>query len=794
MSLESALDEERREVMNILEGRAAKSPTSPTTLGYGQNGRNSSPAPQIRSMLDVGPAGPRRSSLAGPAASVTALPVRSAPVIRSMLDPQSSPPPRVGYSVTTSPTSNTVLEGATHHRAQSDASIHSLSDTRPRASSDVQRDGAAPPYAGNQFDMSSNVQGPALPKRVTQGGKKGLGISSMASIIQGQELEPQPKAGDRGRHNSTAGILSGIGGKSRSPSSRLNPRSQSPGGTLLNNSFNLMPVPGKFVTPGGAVIDMNNAYRRLSDANLLKSGSHLSNIPTLKGKEGTRVGSGESLSPTGEVRLQKDYYRTSGSGDAAIESSDESDSTDDDDDDDAWDPTARGRKKASRKKRVNCDTKKDPNGKTPELGPAGMGRVGGPRTVRSLLAAAEEERISVSAKANAKPGSGAADVDIDNDENGKPSASGPAGMGRSAGPRMARSLLGAAEEERLSVASKYKVKSLIDPAITVSGPNGEKLSAERLSRRNSGVHPNTNYNSQISGGSSPATSDSEDLSDIRRAQRLIINQSPIDSSIQHRVIRTIVRGEYSKMVEEAEGGSRRIRKYLVATDLSSEAAYALEWTIGTVLRDGDSLFAIYAVDEEVGTKQTGETEPMEGLPVGQGGVAMQETTEMVDKMTAATQNKISRSNPSPLARPAMLPDGKESRAASTDSRSIPRADQERFHAIELISQTCIKFLRKTRLQVRVGVEVIHCKSPKHMITEAIDVLDPTLVILGSRGRSALKGVLLGSFSNYLVTKSSVPVMVARKKLQKPSSKNRLPHSRLVNNLTPSKSLAEAKID
>ncbi|MCJ1397850.1 hypothetical protein MMC11_001046 [Xylographa trunciseda] len=793
MSLESALDEERREVMNILEGRAAKSQTSPTARGYGQNGRNASPAPPIRSMLDVGPAGPRRSSLAGPAASVPAPPLRSTPVIRSMLDPQSSPPPRINHNVTASPLSSNSLDGAVHHRAQSDSSTHSLSDSRPRASSDLQRDGAAFPYAGNQFDMSSSVQGPGLPKRVMQGGKKGLGISSMASIIQGQELEPQTKAGDRGRHSSTAGILSGIGGTSISPSSRLSPRSQSPCGLALNtNSFNPMPVPGKFVTPGGAVIDMNNAYRRLSDANLLNSGGHLSNIPITKGKEGVRLGSGESLSPTGEIRLQKDYYRTSGSGDAAIESSDESDSTDDDDD--AWGPPVRGRKKGPRKKSADATAKNGPSGKGPESGPAGMGRAGGPRTVRSLLAAAEEERISVSAKINAEPGSTAAHFDTDNGENEKPSASGPAGMGRSAGPRMARSLLGAAEEERLSVASKYKVKSLLDPTITVSGPSGEKLSAERLSRRNSGVHPNTNYNSQISGASSPTTSDSEDLSDIRRAQRLIINQSPVDSSVQHRVIRTIVRGEYFKMVEEAEGGSRRIRKYLVATDLSSEAAYALEWTIGTVLRDGDSLYAIYAVDEEVGTRQMGETEIMEGLPVGQGGVAMQETTAMVDKLTAATQNKLAKHNSSPLAGPALLPGDKDSRAASTDSRSISRADNERLHAIELISQTCIKFLRKTRLQVRVGVEVIHCKSPKHMITEAIDVLDPTLVILGSRGRSALKGVLLGSFSNYLVTKSSVPVMVARKKLQKPNSTHRLPHSRLVNNLTPSKSLAEAKID
>jgi len=74
------------------------------------------------------------------------------------------------------------------------------------------------------------------------------------------------------------------------------------------------------------------------------------------------------------------------------------------------------------------------------------------------------------------------------------------------------------------------------------------------------------------------------------------------------------------------------------------------------------------------------------------------------------------------------------------------------------------------------------------------MLEPTLVILGSRGRSALKGVLLGSFSNYLVTKSSVPVMVARKRLQKPNSKNRIPNVRLANNLTPSDRFASARID
>ena len=55
-------------------------------------------------------------------------------------------------------------------------------------------------------------------------------------------------------------------------------------------------------------------------------------------------------------------------------------------------------------------------------------------------------------------------------------------------------------------------------------------------------------------------------------------------------------------------------------------------------------------------------------------------------------------------------------------------------------------------------------------------------------------VLLGSFSNYLVTKSSVPVMVARKRLRK-HSKYKRQNIRMSNVLTnPSDRLANAKID
>jgi nucleotide-binding universal stress UspA family protein len=350
--------------------------------------------------------------------------------------------------------------------------------------------------------------------------------------------------------------------------------------------------------------------------------------------------------------------------------------------------------------------------------------------------------------------------------------------------------------------SKAKLRSS-EPSISITGPGGE-----RLVPRKGGVHPNTSYDYTASGFNSANSSDA-DISDIRRAQRLSINMSHIDSSVPNRVIRTILRGDFATMQEEAEEGLRRSRLYLVATDLSDEAVYALEWTIGTILRDGDTLLAIYAVDEETGTGKSVDADASSSVQIGEGAKAAQDT---VDAMTSQTKKMNEGPSTTSLLTPASyLPaTSTDSRPSSADSRMLSKAELERQRAIEDISSTCVRLLRKTKLQVRVAIEVIHCKSPKHMITEAvrricqlvpstntdeqqIDGLEPTLVILGSRGRSALKGVLLGSFSNYLVTKSSVPVMVARKKLRK-HAKFKKTNIRLSNNLQRPNRLTSAKID
>jgi hypothetical protein len=45
-------------------------------------------------------------------------------------------------------------------------------------------------------------------------------------------------------------------------------------------------------------------------------------------------------------------------------------------------------------------------------------------------------------------------------------------------------------------------------------------------------------------------------------------------------------------------GTRRKRRYIVASDLSEESQYALEWGIGTVIRDGDELMIVTVVENE----------------------------------------------------------------------------------------------------------------------------------------------------------------------------------------------------
>lgn len=189
--------------------------------------------------------------------------------------------------------------------------------------------------------------------------------------------------------------------------------------------------------------------------------------------------------------------------------------------------------------------------------------------------------------------------------------------------------------------------------------------------------------------------------------------SPIVSNPEtHRVIRTILRGDYDALQREALEKNKRTRKYLVATDLSSEAQYAMEWTIGTVLRDGDTLLAICAVDQDTiedGSKTVTESSIGEAMLE----VSNQAQAAAASSLTCTVGpggSGISGSN-TPLSRDS----------TAELSRERTKAERERYVSAEAITGLITRLLKKTRLQVKVVIEVIHCKSPKHLLTEIVRI-------------------------------------------------------------------------
>ncbi|KAF3761803.1 hypothetical protein M406DRAFT_348012 [Cryphonectria parasitica EP155] len=671
MSMEAALEEERLEVEQLVAARNA-APRPHSALSNARSSSPYTPRSPVRSMLDIG---------------------KQAAPVRSMLDMDSPPPSASATKAVFSTPSSPVLmsnqlakaSNTTHPRHMSDVSGQSVSfGPRSTASRD--------PTSQFKFGDIVTSQGQVLPKRVYQGNKKDVqSQSSMSHIVRGGDVPTIPLPGDRGRH-SVAGPSMRVGSKSRSPHSRLGARSTSPGNPLIH---------GRTMSPAGRAllqeaypgVDMNNAYRKLSDLNRLRAGGLLANS----------VGRKRSDDQPGGGRLVKDFL--SPDGDEMLDdSSDEQGYS-------SQEEGQRGRKAAR---------DSDKPAQTPEA-----------RQIKSLLAAAEEERINVTKQA-----------------------------------------------------PKYQYRSLFDdPEITVTTPSGE-VSKESKSKK---VHPATNFDEgPPSGARTPMDSDDEaDLVDIKRAQKLSFSQTAImNTPNAARAVRIIYRGDYGQVSQAAKADGRDLRKYIVATDLSDESTHALEWAVGTVMRDGDTMICLYCVDEEIGIA------PRDGSQVPDERKAMREQGTALNTITASKAPVTPGGSSIELQKSSL---GHNSESSLSPARS--KAEVERHMAVQDITERVKKYLRKTRLQVRVIVEVLHCKNPKHQILEIIDVVSPTLVILGSRGQSALKGVILGSFSNYLVTKSSVPVMVARKRLRKQSKYKKMALTQVnnINNPT-ARSLANAKVD
>ncbi|KAI9509216.1 hypothetical protein F5148DRAFT_978647 [Russula earlei] len=171
---------------------------------------------------------------------------------------------------------------------------------------------------------------------------------------------------------------------------------------------------------------------------------------------------------------------------------------------------------------------------------------------------------------------------------------------------------------------------------------------------------------------------------------------------------SLTQGDPERALRES---GRRSRRYVIASDLSDESRYAVEWGIGTVLRDGDEMY-----------------------------VTLQLTsTYAVDP---------SSSNPGERA-------------------TKLRSQQERQGLAYILCRQATSLLQRTRLNVTISCQAWHAKNARHMVLDIVDHVEPEMLIVGSRGLGHLKGILLGSTSHYLIQKCSVPVMVARRRLKRP---------------------------
>lgn len=358
ISIDAMLDMERREVLALLENK-----TQPTAAANNVERRSASPyavaRSPVRSMLDIGPE---------PSSPTTRTSPGTQAPVRSMLD-MDSPLPAVSRtrsiggnntvpSSPSSPLATTFMERSpsqsSHYRKRSDASYKPV-EFGPRATANRNEP------SGYQFSGIYNTLGPTsqqMPLRAAQRDPslaKKSGPSSLGEALRSSDLSNLVLPGERGR-KASGGVPSRLSGGSRSPHNRLTSRSRSPA------TFSSKLGSGKAYLNDGQVVDLNNAYRRMTDANLATSGGSLSQLPKKKKTQ------------AGEGRLIKDYLGPDGEHLGSSED-EEPFSTDDED---------RGRTKTPRP--LNSDA----TGISHSLSRSRSPEV--KRKSLSLLAAAEEER------------------------------------------------------------------------------------------------------------------------------------------------------------------------------------------------------------------------------------------------------------------------------------------------------------------------------------------------------------------------------------------------------------------
>lgn len=350
MSIDAALDMERQEVLALLGNTSTNAGSPPSARGPASGYPHRGPPP--RSMLDIDEEPSTSTTPTSPTMKIS--PPRTQGHIRSMLDLDGPvPEQRSRGSSPVSASSHIGAASSTGSRTRSDASSHPV-EFGPRASIGG---GSTDPTANYQFHILPSASA-SMPKRTTQASQKSPSIGgSLGEALRGNDLSSMQLPGESRRNSS---VDNRLGGKSRSPHGRVSSRSRSP----APYSPTYLPK-GKAFLNDGQVVDISNAYRRLSDANIALQGSSLSRLPRTKQQDHQ------------SGRLVKSYVGPDG---------EDLPSSEDEDDDFSTDDEERGRKKAPRPlSPESVGSSRDKSNSQSQTGK---------RETKSLMAAAEEERES----------------------------------------------------------------------------------------------------------------------------------------------------------------------------------------------------------------------------------------------------------------------------------------------------------------------------------------------------------------------------------------------------------------
>ncbi|KAG2231480.1 hypothetical protein BDF21DRAFT_361962 [Thamnidium elegans] len=207
-------------------------------------------------------------------------------------------------------------------------------------------------------------------------------------------------------------------------------------------------------------------------------------------------------------------------------------------------------------------------------------------------------------------------------------------------------------------------------------------------------------------------SKSDGETDAVHRKLLVFSENPtvIEEGNKIAVVQYYGAGKSGVMPNEYHS-KRKPKTYLAACDFSKESLYAMEWTMGAMMRDGDELHIATVANRDdnpevvkaTGLDQTGELHAI-------------------------------------------------SDALTTEAKKL--LGQMMLFNIKLVTHAMVGRIKDAL---------------KSLTRET----DYTMIVCGSRGRGSVRTLLMGSISTYLVHKSPVPVAVIRRQKKKKRVKHEL---------------------